>query len=207
MALSYPLPFPTITGVRTQRVTPEANVAVSEAPFDFTEQTQVHQGERWVFEFSAAFGKRVTHAIWVGFLVGLNGRQGTFTVGDKDAQTALGSASSSPGTPVIDGASQTGKTLNIDGVPSGASNYLKIGDYIQLANNRLHIITANGSADSAGNIALEIWPSLRESPSDGATVIVDSTVGIFRLANNRPTWSINTAGIYTVNFIAVEAVE
>ena len=207
MTLSYPLPFPTITGIRTQRISPESNVAVSEAPFDFTEQTQVHQGERWIFEFSAAFGKRATHATWVGFLVGLHGRLGTFTVGDQDAQTALGSASSSPGTPVIDGASQTGKTLNMDGVPSGATNYLKIGDYIQLANNRLHMVTADGSADSAGNIALEIWPSLRESPSDGATIIVDSTVGIFRLRNNRPTWSINTAGIYTVNFTAVEAVE
>jgi len=50
-----------------------------------------------------------------------------------------------------------------------------------------------------------LWPDLRSSPADGATVVVSNAKGVFRLSNNEAVWTINNAGFYSISFAAVEA--
>jgi hypothetical protein len=81
---------------------------------------------------------------------------------------------------------------------------LKAGDYIQLgagSSARLHQVLA----DKTGNGSLEIWPSLRFSYTD-EPVVFNSPKGVFRLATNVTSWSINNASAYGISFEAVEAI-
>jgi hypothetical protein len=109
---------------------------------------------------------------------------------------------------VVNGASQTGDTLNIDGVPASQTGYLKAGDYIQLGSTssaRIYKVLDDANSNGSGEVALTIYPNLRSSPSDGATVVVSSAVGLFRLTTPTHNWAISTDGIYSLSFGAAEA--
>ena len=101
-------------------------------------------------------------------------------LGDPIGATPRGSASSAPGTPVVNGASQTGDTLSIDGLPASATGYLKAGDYIQLGSGtgaQLYKVLDDVDSNASGEADLTIWPDLRSSPADDATVVVSNAKG------------------------------
>ena len=111
--------------------------------------------------------------------------------------------------PYVNGASQTGGSLVIDGASPDETGYLLAGDYIQLGTNgssRLHKVLTNVNTDSSGNATLDIWPHIRVAPADNATVTVSSAKGLFRLSSNEQAWSVNEAAIYGITFSAMEAV-
>jgi hypothetical protein len=146
---------------------------------------------------------------WVSFLVKLKGQQGTFLLGDPSGATPRGSAASTPGTPLVNGASQTGGSLTIDGAPANASGYLKAGDYIQLGTSSsatLHKVLNDVTTNGSGEAAIDIYPSIRTAPADNAAVTVSSAKGIFRLASNETNWSINEVTHFGITFAAVEAI-
>jgi len=129
-------------------------------------------------------------------------------LGDPSAVTPRGTASSSPGTPVVNGASQTGDQLIIDGATVSQTGYLKAGDYIQLGagiNSRLHKVLQDADTDGSGNTTLTIFPDIRTSPSDDETVVVTSAKGVFRLNENVVNWNVNEASIYGITFGAIES--
>jgi len=209
MAISYPLALPTVAGISSINLRAVNAVSISQSPFTFKQQVIAHQGQRWEAEVTLPPMQRADAETWVSFLVSLQGSRGTFTMGDPNASTARGSASSTPGTPVVNGASQTGQSLDIDGVPASSTGYLKAGDYIQLGGGSsatLHKVLQDVDSDGSGRATLELWPYIRIAPSDDATVIVGNAVGAFRLAGNQTDWSINNASFYGITFAAVEAV-
>jgi hypothetical protein len=71
---------------------------------------------------------------------------------------------------------------------------------------RLHKVTSIASSDINGQVALEIWPRLRESPPNGAYIKTTNCVGTFRLASNERNWSVGPDKIYDIGFSAVEAI-
>ena len=110
--------------------------------------------------------------------------------------------------PFVNGAGQTGSELIIDGASPNEDGYLKAGDYIQLGSNssaRLHKVLADVATDDDGNATIDIWPAIRTSPADNATVIIENTVGKFRLAENMTGWNADVAQ-YGITFSAMEAV-
>lgn len=138
----------------------------------------------------------------------LRGRFGTFLLGDPLGATPRGSAATAPGTPLVNGADQTGDELVIDGIPTSGDDYLKAGDYIQLgsgATARLYKVLEDVAIDGSGGATLNIWPALRSSPADDATVTVSNAKGVFRLASNETDWDANQLGIYGTTFAANEA--
>ena len=208
MAENYPLAFPTKTGVARVEITATDVVSISESPFTLAQQVVRHAGARWSATISIPPVKRSDSEYWNSFLLRLRGQFGTFLLGDPNAATPRGSASSAAGTPVVNGASQTGNELNIDGLPASAVGYLLAGDYIQLgsaASARLYKVLEDVNSNSSGEATLNLWPDLRSSPADGATLTVTGAKGLFRLATNDATWTINTAGFYSISFAAVEA--
>lgn len=208
MTITFPLSFPTITGISSINLRAKSSVAVSSSPFTFEQQAQIHQGRIWEADISLPSMKRDNAEEWISFLLKLNGAEGTFLMGDPNGATARGSASGTPGTPVVMGADQSGGTLTIDGLPAGATDYLKVGDYIQIGlgvSTQLYKNLNDVSSDSNGELTLDIWPDLRSSPANGVDVFVDSTVGHFRLAGNIASWSIDVATFYGIDFSAIEA--
>lgn len=208
MAITYPLSTPTNKTIAAIRLTAKNVVGVSTSPFNFKQQTYQFQGQRWEADITLPQMNRENAEEWVAFLMKLYGQKGTFLLGDPLGGTARGSASSAAGTPVVNGASQTGGTLAIDGLPASATGYLKAGDYIQLgsaATAQLYKVLNDADSNGSGEATLDIWPNLRSSPADGATVVVADAKGVFRLASNESNWNINNLAFYGITFGAVES--
>lgn len=208
MAISYPLSTPTNKTIAEIRLIARNVVGVSTSPFSFKQQTYQFSGQRWEADIQLPAMQRDNAEEWVAFLMSLYGQKGTFLLGDPLGATAQGSASTAAGTPVVNGASQTGGTLAIDGLPASATNYLKAGDYIQLgtgATSQLYKVLTDASSNGSGEATLDIWPNLRSSPADDATVVVSNAKGVFRLNDNATSWDINRMALYGIAFGAVES--
>lgn len=207
MAISYPLSLPTTKGIKAIRLTAKNAIGVSTSPFSYAQQVYKHQGQRWQAEVAMPPMSRAEAEEWFSFLVKLKGQFGTFLIGDPHS-APRGSASSTPGTPVVNGASQTGDTLAIDGLPASATGYLKAGDYIQLGSGsaaQLYKVLNDVDSNASGEANLDIWPDLRSSPADDATVVVSDAVGVFRLSTNEIGVDINEIELFGITFAAIEA--
>ena len=194
MALSYPLATPTTIGIESIELRAVNAVAVSQSPFTYKQQVISHGGQKWEASVNIPSVHRDKAAEWKAMLVGLRGQTGTFLLGDPDYVTPQGTVSSC----VLSG-NVGEETASV--VMTGT---LKAGDYIQLgsgASSKLHQVLL----DQDGDGSIEIWPSLR-SDYTSSTVVFNSPKGVFRLATNMTSWSINNASIYGISFEAVEAV-
>lgn len=194
MALSYPLATPTTIGIESIELRAVNAVAVSQSPFTYKQQVISHGGQKWEASVNIPSVHRDKAAEWKAMLVGLKGQAGTFLLGDPDYATPQGTVSSC----VLTGdAGDDNATVVMTGT-------LKAGDYIQLGSGssaKLHQVLL----DQDGDGTIQIWPSLRSTYSS-ATVTFNSPKGVFRLATNMTSWSINNASIYGISFEAVEAV-
>jgi len=70
---------------------------------------------------------------------------------------------------------------------------------------QLYKVLENVTTDGSGGATLNLWPDLRSSPANNATVVVSDAKGVFRLASNEAVWNIDTGGFYSIAFAAVEA--
>jgi hypothetical protein len=209
MTISYPLSLPTASGIASVSLRAVNAVAISESPFTFKQQIVAHSGQRWEAEVTMPPMKRADAEQWISFLVSLRGVKGTFLLGDPSASSARGSASATPGSPLVNGSGQTGDSLTIDGCPTSATGYLKTGDYIQLGGGSsatIHKVLSDVNTNSLGQATIDIWPDVRNAPSDNAIVVVGDAKGLFRLSSNSTEWSIDQASIYGITFAALEAI-
>ena len=105
----------------------------------------------------------------------------------------LGKSQGIPGTPLVDGAGQSGTTLNIKGLTAGYT--AKEGywfNVIQAGRYYLHKITATASADATGDLAASIFPALRVALSDSATVVLDDPKIEGLIDGNEQAWDISS---------------
>ena len=201
---SYPLTLPTVTGVTTQNWAMERVVAVTESPFTNQEQIFEHEGAQWKATFTLPPMKKEKAAIWLAFLMSLRGRRGTFKIGDQDRKTIQGTAT---GTVLVNGASQTGNAINLDGFTASRANVFLAGDYIQI-NSYLYMVSANVTANGSGEATVYVEPSLRtgiEAINDNTTVIYSNTTTIMRLDNNELNWDTDKVSVYGISFACSEA--
>lgn len=204
MAISYPISLPN-ADIAKVRLVANNIVGVSQSPFTAVQQVYKYTGQFWEADITLPPMKREQAEYWISFLLKLNGSYGTFLLGDPNGQTARGVAT---GTPLVNGASQTGNELITDGWTTSTTGILKAGDYIQLgsgATAKLYKVLDDVNSDSSGNATLTLFPDLRTSPSDNATITVANPKGVFRLNTSATSWDINEASIYGITFGAREA--
>jgi len=202
MTISYPITLPTSPAPASVKLYGHAIVAVGVSPFTAQQQVYQHQGQFWRAQITLPPMRREDAEPWIAAMLSLNGRRGTFYLGDASATTPRGTAT---GTPLVNGASQTGQTLVTDGWTSGVTGILKAGDYMQIG-DRLYKVLADANSDGTGNATFDIWPRLRESPADNAAITVTNTKGLFRRADNAAEWDIAPGKIFSMSFEAVEAI-
>ena len=99
---SYPLTFPTVSGITTHSFSLIRNVAVSTSPFTGQDQVFQHEGEFWATQIKFPPMLKDKAATIIAFLLQLRGRRGTFKIGDQDRKTIQGVAT---GTIRVNGAS------------------------------------------------------------------------------------------------------
>ena len=201
---SYPLTLPTATGIVTQNFSLTRAVAVTTSPFTFQTQVHQHQGEFWRTVISLPPMLRANANIWLSFLLQLRGRRGTFKIGDQDAKTITGVAT---GTIRVNGASQTGNQVALDGFANSTNNVFKAGDYIQIG-SYLYMVIEDVNSNSSGEANVKIEPALRssiETINDDTTVIYSNTTTLMRLDTNELGWQTDKVSKYGICFSASEA--
>ena len=205
MPISFPLSLPTTAGIMRVRLVANDVVGVSQSPFTAVQQVYRYSGQFWEADITLPPMKRADAEYWISFLLKLNGPYGTFLMGDPNGATARGVAT---GTPLVNGAGQTGNELVTDGWTTSTTGILKAGDYIQLgtgATSRLYKVLDDVNSDGSGNATLTVWPDLRSAPADNAAITVSNTKTTFRLNSAQTSWDINEATIYGLTFGAREA--
>lgn len=207
MAISYPRTLPSHTGIAQIELRAVNAVAYSRSPFTFAGQAHEYAGKMWQADITLPPMKRDDAEQWIAWLMSMKGQVGTFYLGDPLAVTPRGSARDADGA-LVDGAISSGSTINIDGGPLSESNYLKAGDYMQIGTGsarQLFKVMQDVDTDGTGAAVVDVWPNVRTSIADNAEVTFESAQGIFRMASNEQSWSINEASIYGLTFGAMEA--
>lgn len=204
---TYPVTIPTAIAPRTTNFRIRRTVGMTKSIYTGSQQVYQYTGEWWECDVTMPPMRTANAREFVAFLVSMRGLVGTMYLGDWDCRDALGSASSSAGTPLVNGADQTGNSLICDGAPASATGYLKAGDYIQIGSGdtqKLHMLTADSSSDGSGDFTVEIEPALRSSPADDTALVVASTKGVFRLVSNETSWDTNAVSTYGISFGVIE---
>jgi hypothetical protein len=180
-------------------------VGVSESPFTLIQQIYLHPGARWEITVTLNPLPPGPGDEWRAWLASLQGRYGTFLMGDPTRQTARGIAG---GTPKVRVDSQTGSTLDFYDASTTVSSWLLPGDYIQVgsaSSSHIHRVLAKVTTNDSGAGLVDIWPPLRTSPASGDVLYVSSTSGLWRLSENSIAEEIIAPGIFRVSFSAMES--
>ena len=208
MAVSYPLSLPTHTRMAQVDLRAINVVAYGRSQFTFAGQAHVYPGKMWSIDVTLPPMKRTDAEKWVAWMVSLKGLEGTFYMGDQLAQFPMGSARDAD-TILINGATSSGDTLAIDDAPASQTGYLKAGDYLHVGTStdrQLFKVLSDVDTDGTGAATVDVWPNVRTSIADNATVTVQEPQGVFRLATNDQAWSVNNLAVFGLSFSATEAI-
>jgi len=184
-----PLAFPSV-GIQNMSMRLKRVVAVAESPFTLDTQVYTHQGARWEAEISLPPLSHAEARSVEGFIVGLKGREGTFTFGNP-LHTSTATATLSAQATIR---SET-LTTTSGGSAVSAGTYFQLGSY-------LYIVTADKSS-GAGTLSFQ--PPLRETIASGQACDFTLPKSLWRMASNDVGWSINEASIYGFSFACEEA--
>ncbi len=184
MPITYPLDFPTSFGLSNFSIELQRAVAVTESQFSYAQQVQEHPGEAWEISGSLDLLNREQAEEYEAFMLKLAGRVGSFLFTPPGCETPRGVAT---GTPVINGAGQTGRDIVTDGWTPSTTGILKAGDYVQIGSGlstTLHRQLEDVDSDASGNVTLLLAPKVVTATSDDATIVVNNAKGLFRLKSN-----------------------
>ena len=146
---------------------PESNTKTFRSPFNGASQTVRFPGTRWVCSL-------------------------TFNNLSDEKSRRIDSLA---GSPLVDGANQTGTELHSKGWTAGMV-VLRQGDYITV-NDELKMVTADVSSASNGTALIPFAPMLRSSPPANAVIEVANPYGIFKLKDNQQGAGNRVPGVFT----------
>jgi len=201
--------MPSLSGFSSSRFSVQYNTQSHESPFTKTVQTLELSGARWVATYVLPPKLRADAAAWLVFLAQLRGRANRFYAGDPLGLTPRGSV---PGTPLVNGASQTGSSLVTDGWTASQSNILLPGDYVAWITptswRELHVVTTAVNSDSSGNATISIAPPIRESPANNEALITTNPVCVMMLTDDeQAVWEERDNGQFIISFSCIEVFE
>jgi hypothetical protein len=171
----------------------QGNTGIFESPLTGSFQTVDRGGYHWdiAYTYTELYG--ADRAVLMGMLAESRSQANRIRVPvhDNPKRGLYG------GTPVVNGASQTGSSINIDGCSNNITNWIRAGDYLSIDVNGEHelkMCTADANTNGTGQITINFEPRLRFSPLNNAAVYVeDGTLpkprGIFVLKNSANNWS------------------
>ena len=182
----------------------QANTGQFVSPLVASTQTIDRGGMKWAISYTFNGLTSDNRGTLMGLLMRLRGKAHRIRVkvAENPGRGGYG------GTPLVDGASQTGSVLNVDGV-SNKTNWIMAGDYFSVTVNgdeELKMCTVNANS-SGGDVTINFEPRLRASPLNNAALRVfgDSPgpAGVFLLAEDAAGWVTQLQDIssFTLTFI------
>ena len=128
---------------------------------------------------------------WRAFIAKARGRANDFQIPvDPTAQSA------SAATPLVNGASQTGRTLATDGWPV-STTVLVAGQFVTIGNQLLQL-TENITSNASGVATLTFEPPIRVSPADNAAIEYKNPYCLMYLVE-EPTLSVENGYVYSLS--------
>ena len=183
--------FPPLVFPSSSRMQLEGNTGLSPSPLIASAQTIDRGGLKWILqmEFANKHGER--RGELMSLIAKLRGQANRVRIKVPD-DPALGDLR---GTPLVNGASQTGNALVIDGCQASVV-WIKEGTYFSVEVNGEHelkMATADASTNGSGQTTLTFEPRLRASPANNAPIFVrNATVedpeGVFVMAEPSAGW-------------------
>lgn len=132
-------------------------------------------------------------ADWMAFFLQCQGQANAFDAYDPDRKSPRGALG---GTPLVNGAGQTGNTLAIDGCTPGVVNWARAGDYFS-CNGELKQLTAPVTTNGSGQATLTFQPAMRSSPPDNTPLNFDRpTCTMILVDDKQGIWDCDAAGTY-----------
>lgn len=184
MSLSYPLTLPSVLGFSEMEFIPRAVVGLAKSPFTLSQEVQAHQGQGWegLFKLPEDMDPDLADQ-WIGVLLGLNGREGTFYAGPLLRPTPRGTWA---GSPKVKGSHSIRATsIAMDGFSVGAT--IQAGDWFQQgtgSSSHLHKLVQAATANGSGELTMEVWPFMRAALADNDTFVTSNPKGVWRLQEN-----------------------
>lgn len=161
-----------------------SNSLTFRSPLDGTVQTLEMPGSAWTATVSWNVLPPAQWRVLQSWLAQLRGMAGRFYYGPPHATARR--ATGTIGTPVVNGANQTGTALAVSGMGASQSVFLD-GDFIAydtVLGRSLHVVTANATSNGSGQATLAIEPPIRVSPANGAAIIHASPTCVMRLVDD-----------------------
>lgn len=170
------------------------------SPLTGSTQTAVRKGTRWKCSFRFDNLIQSDSAIMQAFLAKLNGQEHRFTI--KDDSYVMGG--SGGGTPLVNGANQSGTSLVTDGWPNNITGVLKAGDRIEVG-GELKMVTADvNSGATTGPATIPIIPEIHTSPANNDPITTIDPLVKLMLVQDSIEWTNNVHGYVTYQFSAIE---
>ncbi len=181
------------------------NTMTFSSPLSQSTQRRELPGARWTASVTFTDRNASEHRVWMARLARLRGAAGSCYLSPSFAYPLMGAGG---GTPLVNGAGQTGTSLIIDGAPNNITGWLKEGDYFSFDNGllqrELKIVTADVNTDSSGNATITFEPPIRSAPANNAAIEINTPSAIMRLVDDQQAaWTLRAPsfGSTTIQFI------
>lgn len=174
---SYPRPQVFEFGLRS-------NTLIHVSPLVGTVQTLALPGARWTVRMEWDKLPQASSVLLEALFVRLRGQQNRLVLWHLARPSLRGSGG---GSPVVNGAGQTGSTLNVSGLPINTSGVWLAGDMIGVG-GELKMVVADVSSNASGQAQVAIEPPLRASPANGSAIVTSQPTARFILADGTTKW-------------------
>ncbi len=194
--------MPTYPNFTTSRFSILTNTQTWSSPLTNDTQRVLLGGARWQATYSLRAMNKAQVSPWDAFFMLLEGRANTFNGFDPDRKTPRGPAT---GTPLVNGGSQTGSSLLIDGCTPNIEGWLLPADFFSV-NGELKKVTSPINTDGSGNATINFKPILRSSPLDDTPITTSRASCLMVLSDDQQAiWDCDKYGIYQPRtFTAIE---
>ena len=197
------LTFPSLTPSRAiWELVPNPQRSLT-SPLNNAAQTLALPGDQWMATLTFPPMKEDDARTMLAFLAQLRGLAGRFYLHDHSLPAPRGIAT---GTPLVNGASQTGLSLVTDGWTVSQAGILKAGDYIGYG-TELQMVAEDVNSDGGGNATIPLVKAIRTSPSNNEAVVTAAPPAVMMLLEgSHAKWKVSPAGIYeSITFSCIEA--
>ena len=150
------------------------------------------------FRMKATFPpmSRAQFAPIYAFVMKQRGRYESFTLIPPVLNAGLGSPA---GTPLVNGASQTGRTIVTDGWTTANTVVIfKAGDFLKFANHdKVYTVTEDAVSDGSGDETINIEPALVTSPATDSAITYTSVPFTVALRSGVQEFDTGTSGLFS----------
>jgi len=169
-------------------------------------QVRTRGSHQWYIE--GVFPEGLSRAQWApmyAFLVAQRGQYETF----QFTPPYLDDTSGTPlGTPVVDGADQTGRTVDTTGWTPLSTDLLKAGDFIRFNSmKKVYMVTEDVDSDADGDATISIEPSLRVSPVNSDAIVYNNVDFTVALTNDKQVFSLEAPTLFSLEVSMIEVID